>query len=284
MTIEELLSQTISIGNLEIPLAPVTRVVGAILILFLARLLIWFTNKVILARFFQRKKVDIGRQYTIRQLVLYFFYTMAVLLALESVGVKLSVLWAGSAALLVGVGLGLQQTFNDIVSGLIILGEGTVEVGDTVEVDGFVGIVQKIGLRTSTVETRNKLSIIIPNSKLVVENVTNWSHNESESRFQVAVGVSYGSDPELVKQLLLEVASQHPKILNTPAPHVEFRDFGDSSLDFILHYYSTEFYYRDTVRSDLRFAIQKIFKANGIEIPFPQRDVWLKNAAPQKEN
>jgi small-conductance mechanosensitive channel len=277
MTFQEFLQQTITIGSLEVPILPVFRFLGAVLILLVARLLIWFTNKVVLARYFKRRKVDIGRQYTVTQFVLYVLYTLGILLALESIGVKLSVLWAGSAALLVGVGLGLQQTFNDIISGLILLGEGTVEVGDTVQVDGFIGVVRKIGLRTSTVETRNRITIIIPNSKLVVENVTNWSHNALDTRFQVKVGVSYGSDPRQVEALLLRVASNHPKVLKKPSAHVEFIDFGDSSLDFVLHYYSTEFYDRETVRSDLRFEIHKIFKENGVEIPFPQRDVWLKS-------
>ena len=282
MTFQEFLQQTITIGSFEVPIMPIFKVIGAILILIMARLLIWFTNNIILARYFKRKKVDIGRQYTITQLVLYVLYTLSVLLALESVGVKLSVLWAGSAALLVGVGLGLQQTFNDIVSGLIILGEGTVEVGDTVQVDGFIGVVQKIGLRTSTVETRGRITIIIPNSKLVVENVTNWSHNAPDTRFQVKVGVSYASDPRQVEALLLQVADNHPKVLKKPEAYVEFSDFGDSALDFILHYYSTEFYDREIVRSDLRFEIQKIFKDNGVEIPFPQRDVWLKSVQENK--
>lgn len=276
MDFSSLFSKTTEIGDLTIPTF-ILQVVGAVLILLLARLLVWLVNQVILSRYFNRKKIDIGRRFTISRLVLYVLYTIGILLALETLGVQLSVLWAGSAALLVGVGLGLQQTFNDLVSGLIILSEGTVEVGDIVVVDGLVGKVQKIGLRTSMVETRDEFSIIIPNSKLVVDNVTNWSHNETPTRFQVQVGVAYASDPQQVKEILLEIAREHPQVLPQPKPKVEFNDFGDSSLNFNLHFWSYEFFRSEFVKSDIRFAVMEKFKQYDIEIPFPQRDLWLRN-------
>ena len=276
MDFSSLFSNHTEIGELSVPTF-VLQVAGAVLILILARLLVFFVTQVILKRYFNRKKIDIGRRFTITRLIMYVLYTLAILLALETVGVKLSVLWAGSAALLVGVGLGLQQTFNDLVSGLIILGEGTVEVGDIVVVDGLVGKVQKIGLRTSMVETRDEFSIIIPNSKLVVDNVTNWSHNETPTRFQVPIGVAYSSAPRLVERLVLEIASEHPKVLDKPEPIVEFHEFGDSSLNFNLHFWSYEFFRSELVKSDIRYAVMEKFAEHNIEIPFPQRDIWLRN-------
>ena len=276
MDFSSLFSDHTQIGDISVPTF-ILQVAGAILVLILARVLVFLINQVILRRYFGRKKIDIGRQFTITRLIMYVLYTLGILLALETVGVKISVLWAGSAALLVGIGLGLQQTFNDLVSGLIILGEGTVEVGDIVVVDGLVGKVQKIGLRTSMVETRDEFSIIIPNSKLVVDNVTNWSHNETPTRFQVDIGVAYASDPRTVENILLETASEHPQVLPDPFPKVEFQDFGDSSLNFRLHFWSYEFFRSEFVKSDIRFAIMEKFAANDIEIPFPQRDIWLRN-------
>jgi small-conductance mechanosensitive channel len=248
-----------------------------LLILVIARVLIWLINHVLLGRWLRRRKVDIGRRYTILQIARYVIYLVAVLLALQAAGVSISVLVAGSAALLVGLGLGLQQSFNDLISGLIILVEGTIEVGDIVEVDGRVVTVKKIGLRTSVVESRDEISIIIPNSKVILNSVTNWSHNATPTRFQVAVGVAYGSDVEKVTELLLEAAQRHPLVLDEPKPKVEFRDFGNSSLDFVLHFFSNEFFRIEFVKSDIRFFIDELFRKNEIVIPFPQRDIWIRN-------
>ncbi|MDF1866532.1 MAG: mechanosensitive ion channel [Saprospiraceae bacterium] len=249
----------------------------AITILIIGWLLAWFINKVLLARFFQRKKIDIGRQFTLKRLVLYLVYTGAILTALQSLGISLSVLWAGSAAFLVGIGLGLQDTFKDFVSGLILLFEGTVEVGDIIQTEGLVAVVKSIGIRTSLVETRDEISIIIPNSQLVAEKVTNWSHLRTPSRFQVNVGVAYSSDVQLVEKLLLEAANKHPSILKKPIPFIEFKDFGNSSLDFTVHYFSNAFLQSEIIKSDLRFHINKVFREHEIEIPFPQRDLWVRN-------
>ncbi len=253
------------------------QIILALLILFGARVIAWFTNRILLARFFKRRKIDIGRQYTLTRLVFYVIYIAGILTALQSLSIELSVLWAGSAALLVGIGLGLQETFKDFVSGLIILFEGTVEVGDIIQVDGLVAIVREIGFRTSQVETRDEISILIPNSKLVSENVINWSHLPSPTRFQIFVGVSYSSNVQLVEKLLLEAAIQHPSVLKNPKSYVEFKDFGNSSLDFILHYYSFEFFKSETIKSDIRFEIVKLFREHEIEIPFPQTDLWIRN-------
>lgn len=254
------------------------KLISATLILIGARILIAFIFSTFLKRFFKKRSVDIGRRYAIEQFLKYIIYTLALLAALQAVGVQFSVLLGGAAALLVGIGLGLQQTFNDLISGVILLGEGTVEVGDIVKVDGIVGKVTSIGIRTSKVETRDEISIIIPNSKLVVDNVVNWSHNESPTRFNVGVGVSYESDIQLVTKLLLQAAEEHPDILKEPTPKVQFKDFGSSSLDFELLFYSTAYLRIEFIKSELRYRIMELFRTNKIEIPFPQRDLWIRNS------
>lgn len=239
---------------------------------FLGRILLG-----ILKRFYVKRKVDPGRQFAVNQIVKYVLYTVALLIVLQALGIQLSVLWGGAAALLVGIGLGLQQTFNDLISGLILLGEGTVEVNDIVSFDGMIGKVKNIGIRTSSVETRDKIVLIIPNSKLVGENVTNWSHNKTPSRFQVYIGVAYSADIEMVTKILLDVAKQNREVLSHPEPIVHFRDFGNSSLDFTLHFFSEDYLGIDQIKSELRYQIIKQFRKNNIEIPFPQRDLWLRN-------
>ena len=275
MKIQEIFDfNLLSIGEFHINIFQVILVVSIFLIV---RLLIWFIIRVA-HRFFKRKKVDKGRQFAFLQVVKYFFYTGAALLALQTVGISLSILWGGAAALLVGVGLGLQQTFNDLISGLILLIEGTVEVNDVIETNGIIGTVTSIGVRTSKVETLDRISILIPNSKLAGNNATNWSHNKAPTRFHIDVGVAYKSDLELVKSLLLKATLEHKTILKAPIPEVQFKDFGNSSLDFVIHFYSYEFRRIQFVKSDLRFRITELFRENNIEIPFLQTDLWLRNA------
>lgn len=274
MSLKEILEfNFLNVGNYHLNLL---QVLSVILILVLVRLANALLVR-LMNRYFQKRKVDSGRRFAFRQFLKYILYTIAVLIALEVIGIQISVLWGGAAALLVGIGLGLQQTFNDLVSGLILLLEGIVEVDDIVEVNGVVGTVTSIGIRTSKVETRDKISILIPNSKLVGDNATNWSHNSDATRFQVQVGVAYSSDVELVTSLLLRAAQEHSAILSKPAPRVQFADFGSSSLDFTLHFFSSDYLGIEFIKSDLRYRITQLFRENHIEIPFPQRDLWLRN-------
>ncbi|MEN0005975.1 MAG: mechanosensitive ion channel domain-containing protein [Bacteroidota bacterium] len=252
-------------------------IILGVLIILAARLAIWMVINLFLVNYYKRQRINIGSQYSINQLLQYFVYVIAILMALEVMGFSLTVLWGGAAALLVGVGLGLQQTFNDLISGIILLFERTVEVGDFVQIEGLIGIVKRIGLRTSVVETRENISVVVPNSKLIVDNVVNWSHYDNKARFQVDVGVAYGSDTQLVKDVLLEVAKSFDPILKYPAPFVRFSNFGDSALDFQLHFWSKNFSHIEDLKSDLRFEIDRRFREENIAIPFPQRDVWLRN-------
>ncbi|MBB4080927.1 small-conductance mechanosensitive channel [Lewinella aquimaris] len=259
---------TITVGN----------IVFAIGIFLFLRLLLMTITNLILGTYYRRSKVDVGSQYAINRLITYFVYVVGVLLVLQAAGFNLLVLWTGAAALLVGIGIGLQQTFNDLICGIIILFERGVMVGDVVEItDHQVGTVRKIGARTATIETRDDIIIFVPNSKLIGENVVNWSHVERKARFHVGVGVAYGSDTELVKEILQQVTADHPRILQTPKPIVRFLEFGDSSLNFEVLFWSRDLLRIEDVKSDVRFAIDKAFREKGVEIPFPQRDLWIRS-------
>ncbi len=255
----------------------INNILSIIFIFFVARILIWTISQFILYKYFQQNKVDLGNQYAIKQLLKYFIYVVAIGVGIESTGIQMTVIWGGAAALLVGVGLGLQQTFNDLISGIILLFERTVEVGDVLEVDGMVGFVKKIGIRTSLVETRDQITIIIPNSKLIVNKVKNWSHYDDKARFTIDIGVAYGSDTKMVKELLLLSTSDIDALLKYPPPFVRFINFGESGLEFKLYFWSRNFIDIEQVKSDIRFEIDSLFRKHEISIPFPQRDIWIRN-------
>lgn len=217
-----------------------------------------------------------GSKYAVFQILKYFIWVIVFGIALETIGIRFNLLIASSAALLVGLGFGLQQIFNDYISGLLILFEGNLKVQDIVQMeDGTIGKVMEINLRTSKIETRDDFVIIVPNHRLISNNIINWSHLESRTRFQVNVGVAYGSDTTLVEKSLLDCANGHPEIAASPKPFVRFVDFGDSSLDFQLFFWTDKTFRVENIKSSLRFRIDKEFKKNDIRIPFPQRDVHI---------
>ncbi len=253
----------------------VADIIKVTFILLLARFIFWVIKK-----YFDRKhregKLDAGKQYAILQIVNYVIWVVALALAIDSLGFKITVLLAGSTALLVGLGLGLQDFFRDLVAGFIILSERTVTVGDVVETTTTVGRVKNVGLRTTSLITRDDIVIIVPNTKLTTNEVINWSQNRKVTRFNVDVGVAYGSDTALVKKLLIECANEHSDVVSVPEPSVFFRDFGNSSLDFSLAFFSNNLFRIERTKSELRFAIDKKFRENKVTIPFPQRDLWVR--------
>ncbi len=223
------------------------------------------------------KKHDKKTLATIFILVKYFVWVISIILILQTLGVNINYLVASSAALLVGMGLGIQQIFNDTISGILLLFEGNVRVGDVIQMsDETIATVKEINLRTSKVITRDGVIIIVPNSKLLSENVINWTAIDEKTRFYVEVGVAYGSDVNKVKGILLDVANNHPKIAKKPEPFVRFTDFGDSALIFRIYFWTNESFTVRNIKSDLRFEIYDKFAAAGIQIPFPQQDVYIK--------
>lgn len=247
-----------------------------VLIFLMARMISWILTQIALYGLFKRKEVDQGTRFAINQLLKYLIYIIAVYFALHTLGINMTLILGGAAALLVGVGLGLQQTFNDFFSGLVLLFERSVSVGDILDINGQVGAVKQIGLRSSIIETRGNISFIVPNSKLVNDNVQNWSHFVDHGRFQINVGVAYGSDTALVKKILLEAVNDHHLVLDYPVPFVRFGDFADSSLNFSVLFFTNRFLIVEDIKSDIRFKIDKAFRENNISIPFPQRDVWMR--------
>jgi small-conductance mechanosensitive channel len=221
---------------------------------------------------------DKGRSHSIFLIIKYFVWVISISISLQTIGIDVSILIAGSAALFVGIGFGLQALFNDLVSGILLLIEGTIKVGDIIEVDGTVGKVTEINLRTSNIITRSDTVMIVPNHKFISEKVINWSHNDLLTRFEIEVGVAYGSDTALVKKCLLKVAQENEGVADTTKPKVFFTNFGNSSLDFKLLFWSEKVFEIPSTESDLRFAIDQIFRDNNISIPFPQRDIHIKTS------
>lgn len=255
-------------------------------ILIATRLVISLFGRIFKQRVSEQRD-DVGRSHAIIQIMRYVLWITAIIIALDIINVKITFLLAGSAALLVGIGLGLQQIFQDILSGVALLFEGSLKVGDVVEIeDEIIGKVKEIGLRTSKIETRSNIIMIIPNSKFITDNVINWSHDEKKTRFSVSVGVAYGSDVELVRELLLKCASDHEDITKNPKPFVRFTDFGNSSLDFELFFWTINTFWVENIKSDLRFQINRAFIENNVRIPFPQRDIHIidipKNSSKQE--
>jgi small-conductance mechanosensitive channel len=272
--IKALLEYTIfSIGNFKLT---TWSLVTIALVLLATRFVIFLIKK-----FVQRRlsgDTDSGRIYAVVQVTQYLLYTIAIVLILDMMGVNVTVLLAGSTALLVGIGLGLQALFNDLVSGFLILSERTVTAGDIIEVNQMIGRVQEVNLRTTKVLTREDTVVIIPNHKFVNESVINWTQNNRLARFRVSVGVAYGSDTELVKNILLDVAKAHKDVVATPHPMVHFVGFGDSALNFDLIFFSKQLFRIELVKSDLRFAIDREFREHKVTIPFPQRDLHVKSS------
>jgi len=207
----------------------------------------------------------------------WFLYVIILLMTFNNMGVNVTAIFAASAALLVGIGLALQTFFQDIISGVFILIDQSVHVGDIIELDGKVGRVEDIKLRTTRAVTIDNKVLVIPNHLYLTNSLYNWTENGSETRESVQVGVAYGSDIHLVKKVLLQIANNHPSVLKKPEPLVLFTDFGDSSLDFKLIFTLNNSFQAIIPQSEMRFEIDKLFKENNISIPFPQRDVHLYN-------
>ena len=207
----------------------------------------------------------------------YFIYIIVILFTFQNIGINVTAIFAASAALLVGVGLALQTFIQDIISGIFILVDQSVHVGDIIEVEGQVGKVENIKLRTTRAVTRENKVLIIPNHKFLISTLFNWTENGVITKESVAVGVSYQSDIDQVTQILLHLAGQNKKILESPKPFVIFEDFGDNALNFQLFFALRSSFESNIVKSELRYSIFRAFKKEKIEIPFPQRTISFLN-------
>ncbi len=205
----------------------------------------------------------------------WLIYVIILLITLHSVGVNVTAVFAASAALLIGVGLALQTLFQDIIAGVFILVDQSVHVGDIIEIDGKIGRVEEIKLRTTRAVTIDNKVLVLPNHLYLENSLYNWTQNGTLTRESVEVGVAYGSNVELVKSVLLQAANAHENVVKDPQPDVLFTDFGDSSLNFKLIFTMNNSFKANFLKSDLRFEIDRLFRENNITIPFPQRDIHI---------
>ncbi|MGF1639267.1 MAG: mechanosensitive ion channel family protein [Cyclobacteriaceae bacterium] len=264
--------------------------VGGVIYLLVFLFLLFYLSaklqKFLIFRVFKRYNVDIGISQSIGTIIRYIILVIGLSIILQSTGLDLSALGLLAGALGVGIGFGLQNITNNFISGIIILFERPVKVGDRVEVDDILGNIIAISARSTTVITNDNIVVIVPNSNFISSTVINWSHNDRNVRFNFPVGVAYKEDPAVIKKLLLQVAKENKGVLNSPPADVLFQEFGDSSLDFILRVWTSEYSDRPAVlKSQLYYSIFEKFKEHNIEIPFPQRDLHIKSGLlPEKNN
>lgn len=227
---------------------------------------------------FRKMKIDEGVEYALLRLIHFLVLTLGVYIGLQTINIPLGAFVGLFAVIGVGIGFGLQSFAADITSGIIILWERPFKVGDRLEREGIWGDVKDIKLRTTLIMTPDDIAMVVPNSKLTNEAVINYSYGNPRIRLHVPVGVAYGSDVETVKGLLLQAAKEHDGVMMHPPPAVWFREFGDSSLNFQLLCWVPRSEQKFQVMSDLNFRIDQLFRENGIEIPFPQRDLHLRSS------
>lgn len=253
------------------------RVTVGLILLLIAVFMI--TNIVLrgIRMFFTRKleENDKMKFISVFKFLRYIIYLVVIILTLSSAGIDITILLTASAALFVGLGLALQELFQDVIGGVFIITDKTLRVGDIIEMNGKVGRVIDIRLRTTRVLTRDDKVMIIPNHKFISDVILNYTQNHKTTREFVTVGVAYGSDTERVKAILLECAKEQTGLVKKPEPFVLFEDFGDSALIFSIHFFVTDSFVDPKVKSQLRFKIDEKFRLNNITIPFPQRDVHM---------
>ena len=243
----------------------------------------------------EKKWIDEGGRYTIIQLSKYVIYTIAIVVGIQGVGIDITFLLAGSAALFVGIGFGLQAILGDVFSGIILLFDGSIKVGDIVEMSlrseqlnpqykGYKEIckVDHIFIRTSQLKTLDGKTIIVPNSFLTKENIVNWTISDKITRFHISVTVAFGSDTQLVKELLYQCALKHPMVEKRRNIIIELEDFGEYGLKFNVYFWLQQTWEIISIKSDIRLAIDQAFRNNNIKIPFPQRDLHLVSDARKK--
>src|SRR5437660_2264065 len=243
------------------------------------------TKRFLFNRFLAQSGLDRSLQYAIAQIVSNVVLIVGIFIVLDNAGIHLGALAVFAGAVGVGVGFGLQNIASNFISGLVILAERPITVGDRVEVAGIAGQVQHIRARSTVIVTNDNITMIVPNTKFIDSPVTNWTYTDRRVRFRIPVGVAYGSDIVKVREALLAVARENVNTLEDPAPSVFLKGFGDNSIDFELVVWSSEMSYRPRrYRSDLNFAMEQKLREAGIEIAFPQRDLHIRSGVLKVQN
>ena len=249
---------------------------GALLAVILAFIITSFLLKLIRKLVTRNLPIEDKNKFiSIFQFVKYIVYIFVLMFALKISGIDITVLLTASAAIFIGLGFALQQLFQDLIAGVLIILDQSLKMGDIIELDGKVGQVQRISLRSTRAYTRNQRVMIIPNHKFMSDLLFNWTQNNPIVRDNVQVGIAYGSDTQLAEKILIDATKNIEGILPKPSPNVLFDNFGDSSLDFVVNFYVNDAFAVQKIKSDLRFEIDKKFRENNITIPFPQRDLHV---------
>lgn len=264
---------SLAIGNSKIALASLFMAIAILVVGLICTRIVhrWLTNTVL-----PNAGLDTGLQNSIATMFVYLGVILAGLLALTQLGINLQNIALVAGALSVGIGFGLQSVVSNFVSGIILLAERPIRVGDIIVVKGEEGYVRRISVRSTEIETFDRANVIIPNSELISNVVKNWTHADTNSRITIKVGVSYDSDPDKVREILLNAANNHPKLAKNPSPVVLLLGFGDNALEFELSSIVMNVAFAGTTRSDLNFSILHSFRGAGIEIPFPQREYRIR--------
>ncbi len=279
-TIKEFLNYGIHLGQGE---KSINLTIGLLLLLTLAIIVAKFIMKWLRHLITRKMEQEDKQKFTsIFKFINYLVYLIAVFVTLSVAGVDITLVITASAVLFVGLGLALQDLFKDILGGVFIIIDKSLQVGDIVEVDGKVGKVFEIKLRTTRAITRDDKVLILPNHKFISDIVYNYTQNHKTTREKVSVGVAYGSDVALVTKLLEQVATEQKQILKNPKPFVLFDDFGDSALMFSIHFFTNDSFRDPRIKSEMRYKINSKFKENNISIPFPQRDVHIIQQKPSE--
>jgi len=274
------LESGISIGGTKITIINVVYlIIFLIFFTFLSRII----RKALQNRVLPRTRLDIGARASFVNVVIYTFWILTIYTGINILGINLSSLAFMAGALGIGIGFGLQNIVNNFISGIILLFDPSIQVGDMVQIGEDWGTINRINIRTTIVQTFDNASLIIPNSQMLSNKVTNWSFKDPKVRRQVDVGVAYGSDVQKVRKILLQIVSDMPEIMDDPAPRVDFMDFGNSALIFRIRFWITSPEFWLTAPTELRFKIDEEFKKNGIEIAFPQQDIHIRSASGLEE-
>ena len=250
-------------------------------IFFGAKMLLNFVKLYISKKFREKTSFNPGTEYIYVQIAKYVIYLFAIITSLKALDIDLSLLMTGSLGLFVGLGLGLQDVFKDMFSGVVLLVEGNIRVGDIVEIsnggksESIVAKILKINVRTTQIETREGNVLIMPNSKLTQEFVENWSHGSELSRFRIVLTIDYNADTELVTRLLKQAALGHPKVRKSHPVDVRLSHFGNNGLELELIFWADQNWDINNYKSDIRFEIDRLFREYKITIPYPQNTVHL---------
>ena len=257
---------------------PIT-IVSITLFLLVLFGLFYISNKIVslCVKVIPKKRFDDNAVYIISKIVRYILLTLSFVFSLQLIGISLTSMAVMFGFLSVGIGFGLKNITSNFISGIVLLFEQPIKVGDLISINNVEGYVKDIKIRSTIIQTMDDRTIIVPNSYFIESEVTNWSYASQSLRIKINIGVSYDSDLQLVLDALYEVAKEHPDVLKEPEPYIRFVEFGDSALNLFLAVWvkNSDDYYR--VKSELHCSIVNKFRKNKIEIPFPQRDLHIKN-------